>query len=179
MSGNELSVREIQQQDIELIIDYWLNSDNEFMKNMGVDVSKIPAKKDWESMLWEQLSQSYEKKNSYCIIWEDEGKSIGHSNVNKIIYGQEAYMHLHLWKQDKRKKGLGTALVKKTLPYFFNNLDLKKLFCEPYALNPAPNKVLEKTGFEFVKEYTTIPGWLNFEQQVNLWVLDNSKFISQ
>jgi RimJ/RimL family protein N-acetyltransferase len=60
-------------------------------------------------------------------------------------------MHLHLWYPDKRIKGMGVQLVKKSLPYFFNNLHLKTLYCEPYALNPAPNKTLPKVGFEFVK----------------------------
>jgi len=73
-------------------------------------------------------------------------------------------MHLHLWNAASRKKGIGSQLVKMSLKYFFENLKLKRLFCEPYALNPAPNKTLEKTGFDFVKEYITIPGAFNFEQ---------------
>lgn len=85
-------------------------------------------------------------------------------------------MHLHLWKNDLRKTGLGTELVKMTLFYFFEKLNLKILYCEPSALNPAPNKTLKKTGFEFVKEYITTPGFLNFEQKVNLWELTYEKF---
>ena len=78
-------------------------------------------------------------------------------------------MHLHLWQTDVRQKGLGTAFVKMTLPYFFEHLQLQKIYCEPYSGNPAPNKTLEKVGFRFVKTYTTTPGWINFEQPVNLW----------
>lgn len=177
MAENILSVREIQEQDIDPITQYWLGSDVEFMKGMGVDVSKLPNKEEWRKMLLEQISQPYEKKNSYCIIWEIDGKAIGHSNINKIIFGEEAFMHLHTWYSDMRKKGAGTQLVKMTLPYFFENYQLKKLYCEPFALNPAPNKILEKIGFEFVKEHTCIPGWICFEQKVNLWVLSKEKFL--
>jgi len=176
MPGEKLSVREIQQEDIELIINYWLNADKTFLKNMGVDLSKMPTKESWVNMLSQQLGQSYHEKKSYCIIWQVDGKAAGHSNVNKIIFGQEAFMHLHLWKKDIRKSGLGTELVKMTLPYFFNNMNLKILYCEPYSLNPAPNKTLTKVGFEFVKENITIPGFLNFEQKVNLWKLTCEKF---
>jgi RimJ/RimL family protein N-acetyltransferase len=63
-----------------------------------------------------------------------------------------------------------------TLPLFFERLQLKKLYCEPYALNSAPNKSLEKVGFEFIKEYITIPGSLNFEQPVKRWELSYEKF---
>jgi RimJ/RimL family protein N-acetyltransferase len=164
-----LSVREMRQDDIELIIQYWLSADPVFLAGMGVDLSKMPSKEEWNKMLHEQLSQSYKEKKSYCMIWLVDGEPVGHSNVNKIIFGEEAYMHLHLWKPGKRKKGFGVELVRKTIPWFFQNLQLKKLYCEPYALNPAPNRVLEKVGFSFVKEYRTTPGWLNFEQSVKRW----------
>lgn len=173
---NNLSVREIQESDIPLIIDYWFNADDAFLTNLGVDINKIPSKKDWQNMLHEQISQPYYSKKSYCIIWQVSGNPVGHSNVNKIVFRQEAYMHLHLWKNEFRKMGYGTELVKMTLPLFFENLKLKKLYCEPYALNPPPNKTLKKIGFEFVKGYITTPGFLNFEQKVNLWELSYKKF---
>jgi RimJ/RimL family protein N-acetyltransferase len=171
MSENILSVREIQESDIELIIQYWLSADKEFLERMGADINKVPAPDECEKMLFKQLSQPLKEKNSYCIIWEVDSKPIGHSNVNKIIFGEEAYMHLHMWNESLRQKGLGTALVKKTLPYYFENLKLKKLYSEPYALNAAPNNVLRKIGFKFIKEYVTTPGSLNFEQPVNKWEL--------
>ena len=171
-----LLVRELKENDIDFIIQYWLGSDSTFLKGMGVALNKVPEENEWRKMLTEQLNQPIEKKNSYCIIWQVDNKPVGHSNVNKIIFGEEAYMHLHLWNIDTRKNGFGTELVKMTLPYFFEKLKLKKLYCEPYALNPAPNKVLEKIGFEFIKKYVTTPGWINFEQQVNLWELSYDKF---
>lgn len=171
-----ISVREIQEQDIELIAQYWLGSDESFLINMGVDVTKIPSGIIFTNMLSEQLHQAYIEKKSYCVIWEVDGRQVGHSNVNKIIFGQEAFMHLHIWIREIRRKGYGEAFIKKTLPYFFDNLNLNKLYCEPYALNAAPNNTLKKVGFEFIKQYITIPGYLNFEQPVNLWELTNEKF---
>ncbi len=168
MSEN-ISVREMQERDIDLITDYFLNADDAFLKKMGVDVSRVPDRKGWRELLSKQLHQSYNEKTSYCIIWQMDNKPVGHSNVNKIIFGQEAYMHLHLWNADTRKKGSGAALVKMTLPFYFRNLQLKRLYCEPNAFNPAPNKTLEKVGFKFIKKHITTPGWLNFEQPVNRW----------
>ncbi|MEI2738174.1 MAG: GNAT family protein [Chitinophagaceae bacterium] len=177
MKSNRLSVREIKETDIPLILDYWLSADADFLAGMGADIAKLPARQDWEVMLAAQLSQPYKEKQSYCIIWLADDVPVGHSNTNKIQFGEEAYMHLHLWKADKRQKGMGAELVKMTLPYFFNKLQLKRLYCEPYALNPAPNKTLEKVGFTFVKEHLTIPGSLNFEQPAKLWELTYNDFI--
>jgi RimJ/RimL family protein N-acetyltransferase len=171
MAGNLPAVREIQKRDIELITGYWLNAEPAFLTGMGVDLNKMPSMEEWITILSEQLEQPYPQKKSYCIIWLVDNKAIGHCNVNKIKFGEEAYMHLHVWNRAFRKKGMGTELVKMSLSYFFENLELKKIYSEPYALNPAPNKVLAKAGFTFVRKYITIPGLLNFEQPVNLWEL--------
>jgi ribosomal-protein-alanine N-acetyltransferase len=176
MTLPSLSVREIQHSDIEPLSEYWFKSDPAFLIKMGVDLSKMPTREEWEQMLIEQLGQSYEEKKSYCIIWLLDGEAIGHSNVNRIIFGEEAYMHLHIWKPGNRTKGMGSQFVKKTIPFFFEKMKLKKICCEPYSLNPAPNKTMERLGFEFIKEYVTIPGFINFEQPVKHWELTLEKF---
>jgi RimJ/RimL family protein N-acetyltransferase len=169
MQTPTLSVREIQVTDIPLVADYWLAAVPEYLLGMGVDLHKMPGREQWLAMLQEQLELPYEQKKSYCMIWQVDHQPIGHSNVNKIIFGEEAYMHLHIWYAAIRSRRLGTALIKMTLPYFFNNLQLKKICCEPYALNPSPNKALARAGFELIKEYVTVPGVLNFEQPVAHW----------
>ncbi|CAN5361857.1 hypothetical protein BH11BAC1_BH11BAC1_14190 [soil metagenome] len=172
----KLSVREIAARDLGLIADYWTLSEPDFLESMGVDLAKIPSREDLLEMLSQQLNQKYEDKKSFAIIWELDGSAIGHCNINKIIFGNEAYMHLHLWDSSQRKRGIGAELVKMTLPYFFNHYRLKKLCCEPYALNVAPNKTLEKVGFNFIRQYRTIPGNLNFEQEVMLWEMTDENF---
>ena len=174
--NSNIVVREIESKDIDLIADYWLNSDPDFLVNMGVDLNKLPSRIGLTKMLTEQINSTLKDKKSYALIWEFNGKQIGHSNVNGIEFGKQATMHLHLWKDDDRKKGHGTELVERSLPFYFEKLELDALFCEPYSLNPAPNKTLEKIGFEFDKKYTTIPGSLNFEQKVNRWKLTKEKF---
>lgn len=171
-----LSARELESRDIPVLTSYWVDADDDHLLAMGVALGKMMPREQWYAMLSKQLEQAYQDKQSYCIIWESDGQAIGHCNVNKVVFGKEAYMHLHLWHKDARLQGRGAALVKMSLPYFFKNLELQELFCEPYALNPAPNKTLAKVGFTFIKEYNTVPGFLNFEQAVNLWQLRKADF---
>lgn len=171
-----LTVRELQTRDIAPLTDYWLTADRAYLEGMGVDVTKMPARQEWQAMLTEQLNTPLEEKKSYALIWEVDGRAVGHSNINKIVFGREAYMHLHLWDPEVRKKGYGTQFIRLTLPCYFNNYHLQTLYCEPYALNPAPNRTLERTGFHLVKEYVTTPGWINFEQPVRLWAMTREEF---
>jgi len=173
-----LSIREITEADIPLLADYWTKSDPEFMKSMGVDLNKIPSRNELTKMLGDQIGKPYEEKQSYALIWLIDGKPSGHSNINKIVFGDEAYMHLHLWNSPDRKKGMGVNFVRMSLTKYFENFKLKILYCEPYALNDAPNRTMSKIGFDFVKRYTTIPGYLNFEQEVNRWEMSREKYYS-
>jgi RimJ/RimL family protein N-acetyltransferase len=176
MDTPALTVRELLESDIDSIVGYWLDADNSHLEAMGVDLGKLPTKEDFTQMLLSQLNLPLEQKRSYCVIWEMDGKPVGHCNTNPSYFGSEAFMHLHIWNVAGRKKGLGAAFLKRSLPYFFENLHLQKLYSEPYALNPAPNKTLEKIGFEFVKEYVTVPGSINFEQTVKRWQMTREMF---
>jgi RimJ/RimL family protein N-acetyltransferase len=171
MKTQNISVKEIQEQDVPHLVNYWTNASSDFLLAMGADPALVPDADSLREMLLGQIQKPYAEKQSYCIILRLDDEAIGHCNVNKIVFGEDASMHLHLWKENTRKTGLGTELVRKAIPYFFKNLQLKTVYSEPYALNPAPNKTLEKLGFRFVKEYVTIPGSLNFEQPVNRWEL--------
>ena len=173
----KLTVREIHTNDIEKIVNYFINADTEFLKEMGADKSKLPKKKEWIEKLESEFNKTYANKEFYYIIWLLDNQAIGHSNINNIEFGKSATMHLHLWSNDKRKNGLGLDFLRLTIPYYFKNFGLEKLICEPYSKNIAPNKVLKKVGFEMIRTYATTPGWINFHQTVNRFELKKDNLL--
>ncbi|MBD0376552.1 MAG: GNAT family N-acetyltransferase [Flavisolibacter sp.] len=176
INQNRLSVRKALEADFENIIDYFLNADKDFLIGIGADIAKLPKREEWLALLLEDFQQKIEDRKFFYVIWLMDNEPVGHSNINKIVFGEEAYMHLHLWNPAKRRKGAGAELVKRSLPYYFETFKLKIAYCEPYAFNPAPNKTLEKIGFDFTKQYETTPGCINYHQTVNRWCLTFDKF---
>jgi len=176
MNDHILSVREMQLDDIRLIVDYWHQAEAGYLTGMGVDLNKIPSRQEMSEGLTAQFNLSIPEKRSYCMIWELDHQPIGHSNTNPTTFGKTAFMHLHIWDKQIRRMGLGQQFIQLTLPHFFNTLKLQTLYCEPYALNPAPNKTMEKFGFDLVMEYNCIPGSINFEQPVKRWAMSKGKF---
>lgn len=174
-----ISIRGLAEEDIDSIVGYFVDATPEHLLGMGVDRVKLFPRKRWSELIAEQLAKPNAEKELYYVIWEVDGKAIGHSNINKIRYGDEAYMHLHMWTPATRTQGLGTSLIKMTIPFYFENFDLQNLFCEPYADNPAPNKTLPKVGFKFLERYVTTPGIICFEQPVNRWVLTREDYVEQ
>lgn len=172
-----ITIHPLAQIDIPQLVNYWTNSSDEHLLAMGVDLSKRPNPSQLTAVLTQQLTLPIEKRQAYCTVWKLDGQAIGHSNTNPTQYGNHAYIHLHIWTAGNRKKGLGKELLKLSIQHFFEELELQTLYCQPYALNPAPNKTLKKIGFSFVKEYTTTPGSINFEQPVKLWELTKDQYL--
>ena len=175
----KVSVRQMVKSDIDLIVDYFMNATPDLLTAMGADKTKLPNKTAWIKKLNIEFDKPNEKKEFYYIIWLLDNQPVGHSNINKIQYGKSATMHLHLWNGQNRKKGIGAEFLKRSLPFYFKNFNLENLVCEPYSENIAPNKILRKVGFQFIKKYETTPGWINFLQYVNRYELTKTSFKKQ
>lgn len=173
----QINVREMEKTDINQFVDYWFKSDVDFLLSMGVDLSKLPSRQEMTKGMVQHIDKPIKEKLSYYLVWELNGSAIGHTNVNQIEIGIQAYMHLHIWNKGVRRKGLGFALARMSIPIFFEKLQLKQLFCEPYIKNEAPHRALKKLGFEFQKKYRTQPGPLSFEQEVNLWCMTRERYL--
>jgi RimJ/RimL family protein N-acetyltransferase len=174
----QYSFREMQLAETRSLIRYFINADLDSLHGMGVDPAKLPSEEDWFELLREDFARPLQQRHFYYVVWEIDGVPVGHCNINKIQFGEAAYMHLHIWTAEYRRVGCATRLLKPSIVHFFKCFQLRQLFCEPYALNLAPNKALPKTGFELVKTYETTPGWITFYQPVNLWVLDRETALS-
>jgi RimJ/RimL family protein N-acetyltransferase len=161
------------QQDYERMIDYFLAAEPDFLLGMGVDPKKIPDRATWLARLLPDLEKGDPEKQTCYVGWIYDGAMVGHSNVNKLKYGDEAHIHLHIWNATVRRHGHGSTFFKLSANYFLNRFKLRRLLCEPYAENPAPNRVLKKVGFKFIKRYRTVPGLINLEQDVNQYELDH------
>lgn len=170
--------REIYSDEFERVIDYFLTADDTFLRGMGINPAKLPARESWLQMLLDDHARPLPERLFYYVIWELDGQAVGNSNINNIRYGQEATMHLHIWQPDLRRQGHGAFFVRESVAAYFENFHLQNLYCEPYALNPAPNRTLARVGFELQGSTVTTPGWISFEQEVNRWLLTREKWLS-
>ena len=172
LDPNEVEVRPFStREDCEAMINYFLTANDAFLRGMGVDPAKLPKKEDWLPLVLLDLEKEDFSKDRFCLGWRYQGKLVGHSSINKIKVGEEALIHLHLWESPLRKNGLGSEFFKQSVNFYFRRVAFKRLLCEPYADNPAPNRALSKLGFRFIKKYKTTPGNINFEQEVNQYEL--------
>ena len=158
-----------------MVIKYWHSLSNSELLKFGADKTKFPKSNDWQQKLKDEIDKNAKQKQSYYLLWLLDEIPVGHSNIDKIKFGESAFIHLHLWKSNFRQKNLGFQFLQKTIPLFFKNFELEKLYCEPNSDNIAPNRVLEKLGFEFIKQSEKTPNWITFHQKVNEYMLNRNE----
>ena len=169
-----LSVRPMPLEETGMIIDYFYNATPEFLENMGVDPTRLPERGNWRERYERDYAQPIERRRSFMVLWELERRAIGFSSVDKIKFGNEAFMHLHVTDAALREAGHGAECVRRTVAIYFETFKLQRLFCEPNAFNVAPNRTMQKAGFRYVKTHMTVPGVLNYHQAVTRWVMERS-----
>ena len=167
-----LTVREMTAAETDLIIDYFQNATPEHLETLGVDPTRMPSVQSWRERLQREAALPIDKRAIVLVIWLSDDQPVGFSTSDKIRYGEQANMHLHVIEPERRHQGIGVECVRRSVDIYFERLKLKRLFCEPNAFNVAPNRTLKKAGFKYLKTHMTVPGPLNFHQAVTRWVIE-------
>jgi RimJ/RimL family protein N-acetyltransferase len=167
-----LTVREMMSSEVNIIIEYFQDSTPEHLETLGVDPTRLPPAQSWRERLQRECTLPIEQRTVMLVIWLSDDQPVGFSTSDKIRYGEQAHMHLHVTEPERRHQGTGVQCVRRSADIYFERLKLKRLFCEPNAFNVPPNRTLQKAGFKYLKTHMTVPGPLNFHQAVTRWVME-------
>jgi RimJ/RimL family protein N-acetyltransferase len=168
----ELDVRAMRLEETPLVIDYFHSSTPEHLEMLGVDPTRLPSRDAWASLFNAQYDLPLDERRAFFLIWLMDEHPIGFSSCDKIVFGVQANMHLHVTKPAQRQRGIGAQCVLLGVDIYFRMLQITQLFCEPNAFNVGPNRTLQRAGFRYVKTHMTVPGPLNFHQAVNRWLYE-------
>ena len=172
-----IEVREMKPSEFNIVTRYFCDASPEHLEVLGVDPTRLPDKNEWCARYEDQHLLPYEQKTNFFTIWCIKGKPIGFSSLDKIMFGERANMHLHIVESNQREMGVGSKCVWHSVRIYFQQFELKKLYCEPNAFNVAPNRALQRAGFRYLKTHHTVPGPLNFHQAVTRWVLERQQIL--
>ena len=164
------------REELAAMIEYFLGASNSFLEGMGVDLSKLPTRAEWLEASLEDAELPDSEKKRFYVAWRLDGELIGHSSISHIVYGETAHCHLHLWQPSLRRSGMGTDFLANSIDLYFDRFALKSLASEPQADNPAPNRVLPKLGFQWIRRYRTVPTTISSEQDVNRYEMEKERW---
>lgn len=123
------------------VINYFLNSSPEELKKRGTDANKLPTYAVWHKYMIAEYEKPIEQKEFFCLSWYYHNQLIGHSCIDNIEFGVQAFTHLHIWKPIFRHKKLGYSFFELSLQYYFEYFRLMRIYCQPNAKNNEPNQL--------------------------------------
>jgi RimJ/RimL family protein N-acetyltransferase len=173
-----LTVREMRLDEVGLRIDYFHDASDEYLRTLGVDRSLLPGREAWLAQYEEDYARPLRQRRSYLLAWELDGDVVGFSSTDRIEFGEQAFMHLHILRDPQRRGGLGAEFVRQSAAVYFEVLELRRLYCEPNAFNVAPNRTLQRAGFTYLFSHEAAPSSINFMQVTTRWVLDRPGLLS-
>jgi RimJ/RimL family protein N-acetyltransferase len=168
-------VRPMRLDEVDVRIDYFHDASDDYLARLGVDRALLPSKDSWRAYYEEDFARPLAERETYNLAWELDGRVVGFSSVDHIEYGEQAFMHLHIIEEPRRRSGLGTEFVRLSVEEYFGALELRRLFCQPNAYNVAPNRTLQRVGFRYVFTEEMQPSVINFPQPITRWVLERPR----
>ncbi len=171
MDPQRLSVRAMRLEEVDYRIDYFHGSSDEHLRMLGVDRALLPDPSSWRRMCEVDYARPLSERESFFVLWELDRRRVGFSSLDRIAFGAEAFMHLHVVEPSLRHLGIGSELVGRSAALYLDLFELEVLFCEPNALNVAPNRTLQRAGFTYLFSHETTPGAINFPQVTTRWKL--------
>jgi RimJ/RimL family protein N-acetyltransferase len=165
-------VRPMEIAEVDLRIDYFHDASDEYLTQLGVDRALLPSRDAWRARYEEDFARPPAERAAYHLVWVLDGRIVGSSSTDNIAFGEQAFMHLHIFEEPERRRGLGTEFVHLSAAEYFRTFELQRLFCQPNAFNVAPNRTLQRAGFRYVLTAEMQPGGINFPQPITRWVLE-------
>jgi Acetyltransferase (GNAT) domain len=165
-------VRPMRIEEVGFRIDYFHDASDEYLVKLGVDRALLPGREAWRTHYEEDFARPIAERDSYNLVWELDGWPVGFSSTDKIEFGEQAFMHLHIVEEPNRRRGLGAEFVRLSVEEYFRALELRRLFSQPNAYNVAPNRALQRAGFIYVFSAEMQPSTINFVQPITRWVLE-------
>ena len=171
---SRFAVRPLELEDVPHIVDYWVNAGPEHLLAMGTDASQVPGRARWQANLERIVGTPERDATTFYLVWVVDGRAIGFNSLKNIVYGDSGEMHLHIWEESSRRKGYGAPLFCLAAIEFFRRFELKSIYCEPSASNPAPNAMLQRIGFPLVRTHTAASSEISLVCELNRYEVDRA-----
>ena len=89
-------------------------------RGLGVDPMKLPSREIWRAHYDRDFALPIEQRRSFLMLWTLDAAPIGFSSADKIVIGEQAFMHLHIFDSGRRQ------MSSEDRPAFLSFDDLRK-----------------------------------------------------
>jgi RimJ/RimL family protein N-acetyltransferase len=149
-----VSVRDLSEAEIPLVLDYWFRSPPGFIESLGADPSRLPPEAQFADTLRQRIrtneTLAASKLNALAILYE--GQSVGFHTLNPLTEGDFGIFHAHIARPEFRRRGIAECSYPQACRVFLRRFDLRRTLFKTPVQNAGAIRVKEKLGLRCLGE---------------------------
>lgn len=146
--------RDITEQDIPLMIDYWFNPDHQryHEKRGAFGQAQVALLQNQEEIYKGQIETPIKERNYTTIILEKDLRQVAQVHLNDIRDDMTRRIHFHPWFKSLPNKSFGQAVrfwreaIPVSMNYFFSTYPISEIIGDVSVNNKIANFCLKKIG---------------------------------
>lgn len=154
--GADVTVDDIDEQDVECLVDYWHKTDRAYLEGLGVDVSLISSRDSTRSRFVAALAHAPNGCRPVAAVAKSNGALIGYTLLNFVSDGK-AFAHMHLLQRTPLARAAAYRLFPELLRAFFESLPLDALVFQASVDNRGINRMIQRFGIKGVVSHLQKP----------------------
>jgi RimJ/RimL family protein N-acetyltransferase len=140
--GKRVVIRDIEERDVDALVAYWHQSSPDFLRSLGVELSKLKAPEETRRRFLASLPHNGASRERVTVIVESAGALVAYSNLN-IRSTDEAYAHFHILKKGLWAKGVAYFLFPDAIEIFFADTPVPCISFQTSPENHNINRMLQ------------------------------------
>lgn len=166
-------IRLLEAADLPHIVAYWHDPEQQRAHvARGVDLAKLQPPDVLAAVYAAEIGQNVPAASRVTFVIEWHGTPVANVTVTNLNTPRDTQVHCHIWRQEDRRRGIGSAVLLHVLQTIFDTCPVTQLVFEPSSHNTAINGLLQKSGFRPIKTYHTQPSPLTRVMEVHRYEID-------
>src|ERR1051325_11120745 len=116
--GHEVTIRDVEESDVEALVSYWHDSDPAYLYSLGVNLSKLASREQTRARFLSSMPGAQEPPERAAFVVTADGRPVAYTNLN-FRSADEAVAHFHTLDRSALVKGIVYLLFPETLKIFF------------------------------------------------------------
>jgi RimJ/RimL family protein N-acetyltransferase len=169
---SDVQIRNFQPEDIEPLVNYWLENSAEFWLGRGIDKTKFKSKTEYVRNFEKIFRDKGEVKTLATIVFQ--GVVIGVHGISDLVENESAVFHADIWSEAHRGRGIGVHSYIQALDFFMTKLNLQKMIFKTPKSSVVANRLKEKLGLPCLGDTVFDSPILMHPLEANLYEIDRA-----
>jgi len=137
------ALRDLSEDDIEAVVNYWFTSSDDFLDFMGVDRTRLGTAEQTRQRFLSAIRTGDLDQKTIALAIVLNGNLVGYTLLNRYAL-ETNYSHWHIIVPALRGAGISSALYPHRIKAYFDLVPIERLIHQTRTRNVAVNRMLDK-----------------------------------